>query len=97
MLFESAAQIAGALARIADAFEWHCKIESERLERDYPAVPERKPATITTAKYPNPLLDQPEKAAENEDLTEGLGPREAALVKARLQKQKYRSPSTPRA
>jgi hypothetical protein len=84
------------MGRIADALEWRCKIESERLEREYPAKVERKPATIVTAKYPNPAFDQPEKATAEDDLAEGLGPREKALFeKARLQKQKRAGVKAP--
>ena len=93
---EAVAALAEQMGRIADAFEWLCKIESERLEREYPPKPERRPATVNTAKYPNPAFDQPEKATEQDDLSEGLGPREKALLeKARLQKSKSRSTPTP--
>lgn len=90
-----------SLARIAAALEDRCKIERERLANEFPKH-EIREASIQTAKYPDPERDQPELASLDEDLTEGMGPRERAIVekrfeKARLQKQKRGSPSTPRA
>lgn len=89
------------LGRIAAALEDRCKIERERLANEFPKV-ERGEVTIQTAKYPDPERDQPELAQGDEDLTEGMGPREAALVrkkleKARLSKQERRSSKAPRA
>lgn len=89
---EAVAVLAEHLGRIADALEWHCKIEEQRLEREYPPQVERKPATIGTAKYPDPEKDQPEKGEIDEETLQALGPRERKLVEAkRLKEQKRRS------
>ena len=96
LLSESLVSIAGAFERIADAAEHLVKIECDRFEREYPTKTIR-PATIATAKYPNPQLDQPELAGTKDELFEGvIGPREKALREKLFEKSKRRSPKAPR-
>lgn len=96
LLSECLTRIAGSFERIADAVEHLVKIECDRFDREYPTKTIR-PATIVTAKYPNPKLDQPELAGTKDELFEGvIGPREKAL-REKLQRSKTRGSKTPRA